>query len=97
MPRNPRPLVDGGYEHLIARGNNRRFLFAVPDGFETSTTRLQTAKTKYAWRLKPSCRLMDSYTNQAWRRTCSLGLVSNAARFLCVVRVGRIAPRGSRS
>ena len=27
MPRKPRQLLDDGYYHLIARGNNRLFLF----------------------------------------------------------------------
>ncbi len=55
MPRRPRQLVDDGYYHVIARGNNRRFLFAVPGGFATFTTLLQASKAKYAWRLHHYC------------------------------------------
>jgi len=46
MPRKPRQLVDGGYYHLIARGNNRLFLFALPEGFVHFTHLLGQAKTK---------------------------------------------------
>ncbi|MBI3010933.1 MAG: transposase [Candidatus Omnitrophica bacterium] len=60
MPRKPRQLVDDGYYHLIARGNNRLFLFAVPGGFETFTTLLATAKAKYAWNLCHYC-LMSNH------------------------------------
>jgi len=53
--------VDGGYYHLIARGNNRLFLFAVPDGCETFTALLQTAKAKYAWRLSHYCLMSNHF------------------------------------
>jgi len=55
MPRKPRPLVDGGYYHLIARGNNRLFLFEVPEGFETFRGLLKKSKQKYAWKLSHYC------------------------------------------
>jgi len=55
MPRKPRPLVDGGYYHLIARGNNRLFLFEVPEGFETFKGLLKKSKQKYAWKLSHYC------------------------------------------
>ncbi len=51
MPRKPRALAEGGYYHLIARGNNRLFLFEVPEGFETFQRLLARSKTKYPWRL----------------------------------------------
>jgi len=60
MPRKPRQLVDGGYYHLIARGNNRLLLFAVPGGFETFTMLLATTKAKYAWSLCHYC-LMSNH------------------------------------
>ena len=62
MPRKPRQFVDGGYYHLIARGNNRLFIFAVPDGFETFTQLLAKAKAKYAWRLSHYC-LMSNHVH----------------------------------
>lgn len=55
MPRKPRQLVDGGYYHLIARGNNRLFLFAVPQGFAMFTQLLAQAKAKYPWKLLHYC------------------------------------------
>lgn len=55
MPRKPRALADGGYHHLLARGNNRLFLFEAPDGFETFQRLLARSKTKYPWRLSHYC------------------------------------------
>ncbi len=55
MPRRPRHLADGGYYHLLARGNNRLFLFTVPEGFETFQRLLARSKTKYPWRLSHYC------------------------------------------
>lgn len=55
MPRKPRHLVDGGFYHLIARGNNRQFIFAVPDGFQTFTQLLRQAQSKYVWKLSHYC------------------------------------------
>ena len=55
MPRKPRHCVDGGYYHLIARGNNRLFLFAVAGGFETFLQLLGASKQRYPWRLAHYC------------------------------------------
>ena len=55
MPRNPRVLADGGYYHLLARGNNRLFLFAVPEGFVTFQRLLARSKAKYPWKLSHYC------------------------------------------
>jgi len=55
MPRNPRVLTDDGYYHLLARGNNRLFLFAVPEGFATFRRLLARAKVRYPWRLFHYC------------------------------------------
>ncbi|MBI3291789.1 MAG: transposase [Elusimicrobia bacterium] len=55
MPRKPRSLVDGGYYHLIARGNNRLFLFEIPEGFQTFKGLLKKSKGKYPWRLSHYC------------------------------------------
>ena len=46
MPRHPRPLVDGGCYHLIARGNNRQWLFAEPADFERFLDGLATTKRR---------------------------------------------------
>lgn len=48
-------FVDGGYYHLIARGNNRLFIFAVPGGFDTFVKLLQQSKKKYKWKLLHYC------------------------------------------
>ena len=55
MPRKPRPLVDGGYYHLIARGNNRLFLFEIPEGFQIFKGLLKKSKEKYPWKLSHYC------------------------------------------
>ena len=55
MPRKPRPLVDGGYYHLIARGNNRLFLFEIPEGFQTFKGLLKKSKEKHPWKLSHYC------------------------------------------
>ncbi len=62
MPRKPRQLLDGAYYHLIARGNNRRFVLAVPEGFQTFTQLLADAKAKYPWRLFHYC-LMSNHVH----------------------------------
>lgn len=46
MPRKPRDFVDEGCYHLIARGNNRLFIFAIPDGFKVFTELLRKSKEK---------------------------------------------------
>ena len=55
MPRPPRQLVDGSYYHLIARGNNRLFVFALPEGFVHFTHLLGQAKAKYPAQLFHYC------------------------------------------
>lgn len=60
MPRKPRQLLDDGYYHLICRGNNRLFLFAVEGGFDKFTSLLRDSKTRYAWRLSHYC-LMSNH------------------------------------
>ena len=60
MPRKPREFVDEGYYHLIARGNNRLFLFTVAGGFETFVQLLHRSKEKYPWRLAHYC-LMSNH------------------------------------
>jgi putative transposase len=47
MPRPPRPLVDGGCYHLIARGNNRQFLFTNAEAFTYFLDCVSRAKTRY--------------------------------------------------
>ena len=55
MPRKTRALLDGGYDHLIARGNNRLFVFPVEGGFERFTHLLAASKQTYSWRLAHYC------------------------------------------
>lgn len=55
MPRKPRVFVDDGQYHLIARGNNRLFIFAVPGGYEAFLQILQKSKEKYRWKLFHYC------------------------------------------
>ena len=60
MPRRLRDLVDGGCYHLIARGNNRRFIFDTPAAFRQFQAGLARAKAKYPSRLYHYC-LMSNH------------------------------------
>ena len=60
MPRPPRPLVDGGCDHLIARGNNRQFLFTEEAAFHYFLDGLARAKTRYPAKLYHYC-LMSNH------------------------------------
>ena len=56
MPRKPRQLVDGGYYHLIARGNNRLYLFQqAKGGYDFFKALLAESKKKYQWKLSHYC------------------------------------------
>jgi putative transposase len=55
MPRPPRQLVDGGCYHLIARGNNRWFLFTQDEEFTYFLDCLGRAKTRYPAKLYHYC------------------------------------------
>ena len=60
MPRSPRQLIDGGCYHLIARGNNRQFIFTRPEAFEHFLSLLLRAKHRYPSRLYHYC-LMSNH------------------------------------
>lgn len=55
MPRKPRIFLDGGYYHLIARGNNRMPLFRLKGGFEVFKELLKESKFKFPWKLSHYC------------------------------------------
>ena len=55
MPRAPRQLVDDGVYHLIARGNNRQFLFLEEAQFGYLLDLLARAKTHYPAKLYHYC------------------------------------------
>ena len=55
MPRPPRPLVDGGCYHLIARGNNRQALFTEEADFRYFLALLAHAKARYPAKLYHYC------------------------------------------
>ena len=61
MPRKPRQLLDGGFYHLIARGNNRLFLFQIDGGFETFKSLLFSSKSRYSWKLSHYCLMADHF------------------------------------
>jgi putative transposase len=48
-------LVDGGFYHLIARGNNRRTVFQHPTGYEKFKALLAKSKKQYRWQLIHYC------------------------------------------
>jgi len=55
MPRKPRLLVDGGYYHLIARGNNQLFIFETVNGYSHFKKLIMTAKHKFRWQIYHYC------------------------------------------
>jgi len=60
MPRRPRPLLDGGCYHLIARGNNRQFLFTEEGTFRYFLDLLARAKARFPAKLYHYC-LMSNH------------------------------------
>ena len=60
MPRKPRPLIDGGCYHLIARGNNRQPVFAIEGGVVRFLDLLAQAKAMYPAKLYHYC-LMSNH------------------------------------
>ncbi len=63
MPPKPRQLLDGGCYHVIARGNNRQFLFLQEEAFRYFLDLVGRAKARYPAKLyhyyRLSCRLDD--------------------------------------
>src|SRR3989338_8506922 len=55
MPRKPRQLIDFGYYHLIARGNNKLFIFHQNGGFDYFRSLLYGSKRKFSWKLHHYC------------------------------------------
>ena len=60
MARPPRPLLDHGCYHLIARGNNRQFLFLDEEAFRYFLGLVARAKTQYPAKLYHYC-LMSNH------------------------------------
>jgi putative transposase len=60
MPRPPRQLVDGGYYHLMGRGNNRLSIFLIEEGFNVFKSLLRGSKKKFPWKLLHYC-LMSNH------------------------------------
>jgi putative transposase len=54
-------FVDGGYYHLIARGNNRLFIFEVAEGFEFFKDLLKRSKERYGWKLSHYCLMSNHF------------------------------------
>ncbi len=60
MARPPRQLLDGGCYHLIARGNNRQFLFTEEEAFRYFLDLLARAKARFPAKLYHYC-LMSNH------------------------------------
>ena len=73
MPRPPRSLLDGGCYHLIARGNNRQFIFAEADGFQYFLELLGRAKARYPAKLYHYC-LMSNHIHLLLEIACGTDL-----------------------
>jgi putative transposase len=61
MPRHPRVLVNEGYYHLIARGNNRRFIFGEVEGYEKFKDLLRLSKIKWDYKLCHYCLMSNHF------------------------------------
>ena len=73
MPRLPRPLVDGGCYHLIARGNNRQAVFAPEGGHAHFLALVARAKQTYPARLYHYC-LMSNHFHLLLQVDCGADL-----------------------
>jgi len=60
MARPPRQLLDHGCYHLIARGNNRQFLFTEPEAFQHFLQLVARAQARYPAKLYHYC-LMSNH------------------------------------
>jgi putative transposase len=60
MARPPRQLLDGGCYHVIARGNNRQFLFTAAEHFRYLLDLLARAKGRFPAQLYHYC-LMSNH------------------------------------
>ncbi len=54
-------LLDDGCYHLIARGNNRLFVFDVPGGFSAFLEIIKKSKEKFKWQLFHYCLLSNHF------------------------------------
>ena len=61
MARKPRQLMDYGYYHLIARGNNRLAVLLFSNGFEAFKELLKESKEKYSLRLYHYCLMSNHF------------------------------------
>ena len=61
MPRKPRQLVDGGYYHLIARGNNRLYIFNEPEDFIAFKGLLNRCAEKFSHKLYHYCLMSNHF------------------------------------
>ena len=59
MPRPPRQLVDQGFYHVIARGNNRLFILDMMDEFQTFKGIISDSKKQFKWKLYHYCLMSD--------------------------------------
>ncbi len=55
MPRTPRILEDGGYYHVIARGNNQEPVFTIEGGFRSFRRLLLLSKDRFPFKLYHYC------------------------------------------
>ncbi len=73
MPRKPRQFVDGGSYHLIARGNNRLFVFNIEGGCLFFKQLLLESKRKFRWKLSHYC-LMANHVHLLGQIECGYDL-----------------------
>src|SRR5262245_1815596 len=61
MPRKPRLLVDGGYYHVIARGNNKLCIFNNENEFRLFLELIRGAKRLYLFKLYHYCIMSNHF------------------------------------
>jgi len=68
MPRRPRLLVDGGYYHLLARGNNRLFVFDVEGdrGYTKFKDLMKESKERFSWKIMHYCLMANHIHILGW-------------------------------
>ncbi len=83
MARPPRQLLDGGCYHLIARGNNRQFVFSDADAFRYFLGLLARAKTRFPAKLYHYC-LMSNHLHLL----LEIGIAEHLPKFMQFVLQG---------
>ena len=61
MPRLPRQTYDGCYHHLIARANNRLFVFQTSRDFLFFKALIRCSKSRFPWKVHHYCLMSNHF------------------------------------